>query len=76
MVDNLLLFIFQGENIADNAGLKAAYHAFLETPSLRDMDHLPLPGINLTHRQLFFVSFAQVNNKCSINKINNLSEIK
>ncbi|XP_046478357.1 endothelin-converting enzyme homolog isoform X1 [Neodiprion pinetum] len=48
-----------GENIADNGGLTAAYHAYLKTP--KDYkDHLPLPGFNLTHRQLFFVSFAQV----------------
>ncbi|GLV38283.1 Neprilysin 3 [Carabus blaptoides fortunei] len=48
-----------GENIADNGGLKAAYHAFLEV-SQRSPSPAPLPGLNLTHRQLFFVSFAQV----------------
>ncbi|XP_058803973.1 endothelin-converting enzyme homolog isoform X2 [Phymastichus coffea] len=48
-----------GENIADNGGLKAAYHAYLTTK--RDYkDHLPLPGLNMTHRQLFFLNFAQV----------------
>ncbi|XP_012171205.2 endothelin-converting enzyme homolog isoform X2 [Bombus terrestris] len=48
-----------GENIADNGGLKAAYHAYLSTPRSYK-DQLPLPGLNLTHRQLFFVNFAQV----------------
>ncbi|KAJ8680284.1 hypothetical protein QAD02_016071 [Eretmocerus hayati] len=48
-----------GENIADNGGLKAAYHAYLNTK--KDYkDQLPLPGLNLTHRQLFFLNFAQV----------------
>ncbi|XP_063986007.1 endothelin-converting enzyme homolog [Diachasmimorpha longicaudata] len=48
-----------GENIADNGGLKAAYHAYLTT--LKDYeDQLPLPGLQLTHRQLFFLNFAQV----------------
>ncbi|KAK2588944.1 hypothetical protein KPH14_001799 [Odynerus spinipes] len=48
-----------GENIADNGGLKAAYHAYLATVT-PDKEQLPLPGLNLTHRQLFFVNFAQV----------------
>ncbi|XP_059609807.1 endothelin-converting enzyme homolog [Phlebotomus argentipes] len=45
-----------GENIADNGGLRAAYHAFMSQPEER----LALPGLNLTQRQLFFVAFAQV----------------
>ncbi|CAO1405438.1 unnamed protein product [Diamesa hyperborea] len=50
-----------GENIADNGGLKSAYHAFLKSRNnLRTSDILPLPGLNMTHNQLFFVSFAQV----------------
>ncbi|XP_076234270.1 M13 family metallopeptidase neprilysin 3 isoform X2 [Calliopsis andreniformis] len=48
-----------GENIADNGGLKAAYHAYIMTPKSYE-DQLPLPGLNLTHRQLFFLNFAQV----------------
>lgn len=48
-----------GENIADNGGLKAAYHAYLTTPKSYK-DQLPLPGLNMTHRQLFFLNFAQV----------------
>ncbi|XP_043262343.1 endothelin-converting enzyme homolog isoform X3 [Colletes gigas] len=48
-----------GENIADNGGLKAAYHAYITKPKSYK-DQLPLPGLNLTHRQLFFLNFAQV----------------
>ncbi|XP_011139623.1 endothelin-converting enzyme homolog isoform X2 [Harpegnathos saltator] len=48
-----------GENIADNGGLKAAYHAYRAMPKSYK-DQLPLPGLNLTHRQLFFLNFAQV----------------
>lgn len=49
-----------GENIADNGGLKAAYHAYLNSKPEKEADYLKLPGLNLTHHQLFFVSFAQV----------------
>ena len=56
----ITIFIFiAGENIADNGGLKAAYHAYLSIPKSYK-DQLPLPGLNLTHRQLFFLNFAQV----------------
>ncbi|KAF4525658.1 hypothetical protein B566_EDAN001258 [Ephemera danica] len=48
-----------GENIADNGGLKAAYHAYIEWAAAHK-EELPLPGLQLTHRQLFFISFAQV----------------
>ncbi|KAI4495872.1 hypothetical protein M0802_008278 [Mischocyttarus mexicanus] len=48
-----------GENIADNGGLKAAYHAYLATIKNKK-EQLPLPGLNLTYRQLFFINFAQV----------------
>ncbi|XP_060533581.1 endothelin-converting enzyme homolog isoform X2 [Cylas formicarius] len=48
-----------GENIADNGGLKAAYHAYLDL--MRDKpEPQRLPGLPLSHRQLFFVAFAQV----------------
>jgi len=46
-----------GENIADNGGLKAAFHAYKEHSAEWD---LPLPGLNLTQDQIFFLSFAQV----------------
>ncbi|KZS20196.1 Endothelin-converting enzyme 1 [Daphnia magna] len=48
-----------GENIADNGGLKAAYHAFDNWAGSSD-DELVLPGLNLTRNQLFFLAFAQV----------------
>lgn len=51
--------LISGENIADNGGLKAAYHAYLKWASTHH-EELPIPGLNLTHRQLFFLSFAQV----------------
>ena len=48
-----------GENIADNGGLTAAYHAYLEL--MKEKPQPPkLPGLSLTHKQLFFVAFAQV----------------
>ncbi|KAG9508882.1 hypothetical protein GZH46_02612, partial [Fragariocoptes setiger] len=47
-----------GENIADNGGLKAAFRAF--EGWLKNHHEMPLPGVNLTSRQLFFVGFAQV----------------
>lgn len=51
-----------GENIADNGGVSLAYHAYLH--KLEDTQHKPmmLPGLNMTHDQLFFLSFAQVCN--------------
>ncbi|XP_036335441.1 neprilysin-3-like [Rhagoletis pomonella] len=67
--DNMYIYVklhtyknvcIKGENIADNGGLKAAYHAFLKSEATKDADILKLPGLNLTHKQLFFVSFAQV----------------
>ncbi|CAN7986082.1 unnamed protein product [Ixodes hexagonus] len=48
-----------GENIADNGGLKAAFHAFEDWLGTHP-DEPPLPGVNLTHKQLFYVGFAQV----------------
>ena len=61
-VDSTLFLPISGENIADNGGLKAAYNAYIRSRNETEMDVLPLPGINMTHRQLFFVSFAQVMN--------------
>lgn len=49
-----------GENIADNGGLKAAYHAYLKL-NQKNNDEFILPGLNYTQNQLFFISFAQVN---------------
>ncbi|GBP18634.1 Endothelin-converting enzyme homolog [Eumeta japonica] len=48
-----------GENIADNGGLKASFHAYLDY-SRTSKVNLTLPGLEYNHRQLFFISFAQV----------------
>lgn len=49
-----------GENIADNGGLKTAYNAYQRWLEKETLHEQPLPGINLTHNQLFFLSFSQV----------------
>ncbi|XP_017775297.1 PREDICTED: endothelin-converting enzyme 1 isoform X2 [Nicrophorus vespilloides] len=48
-----------GENIADNGGLKAAFHAYMDHMKGKP-DPQMLPGLSLNHKQLFFVAFAQV----------------
>ncbi|KAM8822169.1 LOW QUALITY PROTEIN: endothelin-converting enzyme 2b [Synchiropus picturatus] len=48
-----------GENIADNGGLKAAYHAY-QSWVQKNGEEKRLPAVNLTNNQLFFVGFAQV----------------
>ncbi|XP_054269922.1 endothelin-converting enzyme homolog [Macrosteles quadrilineatus] len=60
-----------GENIADNGGLKAAYRAYLDWVR-RNHEEPPLPALNLTHRQLFFLSFAQVWCSASTEEATNL----
>ncbi|XP_069583050.1 endothelin-converting enzyme 2 isoform X1 [Ranitomeya imitator] len=48
-----------GENIADNGGLKAAYHAY-KSWLQKHGEEKRLPAVKLTNHQLFFVGFAQV----------------
>ncbi|XP_034665893.1 neprilysin-4 isoform X1 [Drosophila subobscura] len=52
----------QGENIADNGGLRQAFHAYkrwLKDHPDEAEDEL-LPGLNMTAPQLFFLNFGQV----------------
>ncbi|XP_076472675.1 neprilysin-1-like [Babylonia areolata] len=49
----------QGENIADNGGLKQAYRAYRKWVEIHGEEQ-PLPGIGLTHDQLFFLNYAQI----------------
>lgn len=48
-----------GENIADNGGVRQAYKAYLKWVE-REGKEPNLPGLDLTHEQLFFLNFAQV----------------
>ncbi|XP_073172729.1 membrane metallo-endopeptidase-like 1 isoform X1 [Lepidochelys kempii] len=48
-----------GENIADNGGVRQAYKAYLKWLE-REGKEPQLPGLDLTHKQLFFLNFAQV----------------
>ncbi|XP_068624713.1 endothelin-converting enzyme homolog [Battus philenor] len=48
-----------GENIADNGGLKASFHAYVDYSKTAKINYT-LPGLKYNHRQLFFISFAQV----------------
>lgn len=49
----------EGENIADNGGLKQSFRAYKKWVSIHGEEPL-LPGVNLTHDQLFFLNYAQI----------------
>lgn len=51
----------QGENIADNGGIKQAFRAYQKWYDAQvDTSMEVLPGLNLTNSQLFFLNFAQI----------------
>ncbi|XP_023930213.1 neprilysin isoform X2 [Lingula anatina] len=50
----------QGENIADNGGLKQAFRAYRKWVAKQGKEESKLPGISLNHNQLFFLNFAQM----------------
>lgn len=55
----------QGENIADNGGIKQAFRAYKQWLSVNEgneevMRKEVLDGVNATNTQLFFLNFAQV----------------
>lgn len=50
----------QGENIADNGGLKQAFRAYRNWVAKRGREEPQLPGLQYNHNQLFFLNFAQI----------------
>ncbi|NXW56134.1 NEP protein, partial [Eurystomus gularis] len=48
-----------GENIADNGGVRQAYKAYENFVKKHGEEKL-LPGLEMNHKQLFFLNFAQV----------------
>ncbi|KAF1460982.1 Neprilysin, partial [Spheniscus mendiculus] len=48
-----------GENIADNGGVRQAYKAYENFVKKHGKEKL-LPGLQMNHKQLFFLNFAQV----------------
>ncbi|XP_058459851.1 neprilysin-1-like [Malaya genurostris] len=49
----------QGENIADNGGLKQSFRAYRKWVKHHGPE-LELPSMNMTHDQLFFLNYAQI----------------
>ncbi|KAL3862327.1 hypothetical protein ACJMK2_008304 [Sinanodonta woodiana] len=50
----------QGENIADNGGLKQSFRAYRRWVEKRGKEEQRLPGLNYNHNQIFFINFAQL----------------
>ncbi|TNM88735.1 hypothetical protein fugu_004989 [Takifugu bimaculatus] len=51
-----------GENIADNGGVRQAYKAYLKWVETEG-EEPRLPGLDMDHKQLFFLNFAQVSER-------------
>lgn len=56
----------QGENIADNGGLKLAYKAYISSASKSKFRESKLPGLPFSAEQLFWLSAAQT--WCSVER--------
>ena len=56
---NLIGSQTQGENIADNGGVKESFRAYRKWASKNGPEAL-LPGLDYTQEQLFFINYAQV----------------
>ncbi|XP_059147242.1 neprilysin-like isoform X2 [Physella acuta] len=48
------------ENIADNTGLEQTYRAYRKWVKIQGAEEEQLPDLDLTHDQIFFVSYAQL----------------
>lgn len=48
----------KNENLADNAGIRVAYNAYLTELSRDGFVEFTLPGLNYTPKQLFWISVA------------------
>ncbi|XP_072019295.1 neprilysin-1-like [Amphiura filiformis] len=56
----------RGENIADNGGINEAFKAYRRWVERNGREEPRLPGLNLTHNQIFFVNFGQI--WCGLNR--------
>lgn len=55
----------QGENIADNAGVKESYYAYMKWTERNGPEAL-LPGLKYNQQQLFWISLAQ--SRCTVSR--------
>lgn len=55
----------QGENIADNGGVREAYYAYMKWTE-RNGPEAVLPGLKYNQHQLFWISLAQ--SRCTVSR--------